>query len=81
MKYCFSILIFIVTLIFNQVPSLAASSSCPENMVLISGGTFRMGSDHTEFLEEKAIAKVRATINYDKVGQAWTNHPKFLAPK
>ncbi len=59
MKYCFSILIFIVTLIFNQVPSLAASSSCPENMVLISGGTFRMGSDHTEFLEEKPISEVR----------------------
>ena len=59
MKYCFSILIFIVTLIFNQVPSLAASSSCPENMVLISGGTFRMGSDHTEFLEEKPVSGVR----------------------
>ena len=59
MQYCFFVLIFIFTLIFNPVPSLAVSSSCPKNMVLIPGGTFRMGSDHTEFVEEKAIAEVR----------------------
>nr|WP_035799727.1 formylglycine-generating enzyme family protein [Crocosphaera chwakensis] len=34
------------------------SSSCPEGMTYIPGGTFRMGSDNQDFIEEKPVDDV-----------------------
>ena len=34
------------------------SLSCPEGIIYISGGNFRMGSDRQDFLEEKAVDDV-----------------------
>lgn len=34
------------------------SRSCPESMVLIAGGTFRIGSDHPQYLEERSAPDV-----------------------
>ena len=33
-------------------------TSCPEGMAYIPGGTFRMGSDNQDFIEEKAVDDV-----------------------
>lgn len=35
-----------------------AASICPGGMVLISGGTFRMGDDQSQFVEEQAVEDV-----------------------
>ncbi len=59
MKYCLLVAIVIFTLIWNSNPSLAETSTCPEKMVLIPGGTFEMGSDSSGLIEEKAIKQVR----------------------
>lgn len=43
----------------NPTNALAETSiSCPEEMIYIPGGTFRMGSDPTDFVEEKAVDDV-----------------------
>jgi len=60
MKYLFLVIIFIISFIVNPVKSLAETNvSCPENMVYIPGGSFRMGSESSDFVEEKAIDDVK----------------------
>ncbi len=53
---CLSLLL-ICSLMITAPPAMAAST-CPDGMVLISGGTFRMGDDKSEFVEEKAVEDV-----------------------
>ncbi|WP_413166799.1 SUMF1/EgtB/PvdO family nonheme iron enzyme [Capilliphycus salinus ALCB114379] len=51
--------IFILAVAIFSPSALAASSpTCPENMVFISGGEFKMGSDQPEFLEELPVEDV-----------------------
>lgn len=52
----FTILFFLLLLAIAP-PSFAANS-CPEGMMFISGGTFRMGADSDRFPEEKAADNV-----------------------
>jgi formylglycine-generating enzyme required for sulfatase activity len=45
-------------LLMAIAPPAFAASSCPEGMVFINGGTFRMGADSDRFPEEKAADNV-----------------------
>ncbi|MGK7929202.1 MAG: formylglycine-generating enzyme family protein [Spirulina sp.] len=58
----FSAIALIVTAIaycwLGIVPTAIAAPACPENMVFIPGGTFRMGDDTSGFWEEKVVEDV-----------------------
>ncbi|MBN4004905.1 MAG: formylglycine-generating enzyme family protein [Nostoc sp. LPT] len=65
-KYCFLTLIFIqgiaIALLFINTTALAATvNPCPQGMVMISGGTFKMGSDNSSFVEERSPGDVTVT--------------------
>jgi sulfatase modifying factor 1 len=49
---------FLLACLFAIAPPVFAANSCPEGMVFIHGGTFRMGSDSDRFPEEKAADNV-----------------------
>ncbi len=52
---------FCFSLTFNQNQVLAQinnSDSCPEGMAYIQGGTFRMGSENQDFVEEETVDDV-----------------------
>jgi formylglycine-generating enzyme required for sulfatase activity len=54
-------LFFAISLTFNNQAFAATTSlTCPENMALIQGGTFRIGSDN-EYQEEKSANNVKVT--------------------
>lgn len=62
-KKAIKYIVLIITLYFatefNLPNALAETSlSCPKTMVYIPGGTFRMGSDSKDFLEEKSVDDV-----------------------
>ena len=52
-----SVVILSVT-IFSPSALAASSSTCPSNMVFISGGEFKMGSEQPEFIEELPVEDV-----------------------
>ncbi|WP_334944397.1 formylglycine-generating enzyme family protein [Nostoc sp.] len=65
-KYCFLTLIFIqgiaIALLFINTTALAATvNPCPQGMAMISGGTFKMGSDNSSFVEERSPRDVTVT--------------------
>ena len=65
-KYCFLTLIFIqaiaIALLFINTTALAATvNPCPQGMAMISGGTFKMGSDNSSFVEERSPGDVTVT--------------------
>ena len=48
-----------LSLAFNHNQVLAhTNNSCPEGMAYIPGGTFRMGSDNKDFIEEETVDDV-----------------------
>jgi sulfatase modifying factor 1 len=53
-----SICLMVLTSGSLAVPSALAASACPSDMVHIPGGTFTMGSDNTDFVEEKIAEDV-----------------------
>jgi formylglycine-generating enzyme required for sulfatase activity len=58
-RYIVCILVLSLFLSFNPEYVIAEpSGSCPEQMVYVPGGTFRMGSDSQDFVEEKAVDDV-----------------------
>ncbi|QFS50026.1 hypothetical protein [Nostoc sphaeroides] len=64
-KYCFLTLIFIqgiaIALLFINPTAFAATvNPCTQGMVLIPGGTFKMGSDNSSFVEERSPGDVTA---------------------
>ncbi|MEH2278104.1 MAG: formylglycine-generating enzyme family protein [Nostoc sp.] len=65
-KYCFLTLIFIqgiaIALLFINPTAFAATvNPCPQDMAMISGGTFKMGSDNSSFVEERSPGDVTLT--------------------
>ncbi|MCC5632028.1 hypothetical protein LC613_30580 [Nostoc sphaeroides CHAB 2801] len=57
-KDYFLTLIFIqgiaIALLFIHTTAFAATvNPCPQGMAMISGGTFKMGSDNSSFVEER----------------------------
>ena len=52
-----SVLILAVA-IFTPSALAAPSSTCPQNMVFIPGGEFKMGSDQPEFIEELPVEDI-----------------------
>ena len=65
-KYCFLTLIFIqgiaIALLFINTTALAVTvNPCPQGMAMISGGTFKMGSDNSSFVEERSPGDVTVT--------------------
>lgn len=59
----FLLLVLLISSWINPIQPLVAFSDnlCPEEMVFISGGTFRIGDDKSNFFEEKAAENV--TVN------------------
>jgi sulfatase modifying factor 1 len=60
MRSLILLLIQVVALIllFSNSPALAAVNTCPPGMVMISGGTFKMGADDSGFEEERGAENV-----------------------
>ena len=60
MQILISLLIQLITLILlvSSSPALAAVNTCPPGMVMISGGTFKMGADDSGFVEERGVENV-----------------------
>ena len=63
MQILISLLIQVITfiLLFSSSPALAAVNTCPPGMVMISGGTFKMGADDSGFVEERGVENVRVS--------------------
>ncbi len=59
----------------QDLTNLKALKGYP-NRYRIRVGDYRVGIEvHGDKVEMMRVLHRRATINYDKVGQAWTNHP------
>ena len=58
-----SVVILSVT-IFSPSALAASSSTCPSNMVFISGGEFKMGSEQPEFIEELPVEDVSVSVHF-----------------
>ncbi|MDB9523120.1 formylglycine-generating enzyme family protein [Dolichospermum circinale CS-1225] len=63
MQFLISLLIQVIALIllFSSSPALAAVNTCPPGMLMISGGTFKMGADDSGFVEERGAENVTVT--------------------
>jgi sulfatase modifying factor 1 len=63
MQILISLLIQVITLILlvSSSPALAAVNTCSPGMVMISGGTFKMGADDSGFVEERGVENVRVS--------------------